>query len=322
MRGGQRSLLGSEDGLQLSVSRPDVGQLVGGTSVRGSSPGQTLVIAQVGGQQAEASLTISPPGSHVVLRDQRGQIIERVDGRERVILPDDVVSTIVPANVGAAERVWIEPGDCTLQIGQQSPRFAVMAAAEGGSVRELAVPLETSDANVLAPDPAAPGRFIAHGFGATQIRALYHGREALANVSVRGNRFLSVNTTLNDGENDFDVTIEVLAAASEGPLEYRAYAAGQTPLATWQPSQPAGPDSRRVVLRSPPMPYKGRSSQYRLILEARDPAGKVQQYPFMFRLVPKLERTDKKAESGKRKGWLRQAIPLSALGFPLSAFPP
>lgn len=493
-RGGRRRLLGPEDGLQLYVSQPDVGRVVDGTSVRGQRPGRTLVTAQFGSQQAEASLNVSPEGSRVVLRDRRGRIIERIRGRERVILPDDVVtysgsgyiggapaarvvdlqfvpdvlrlplgsaggsvrvvelladgrfgrdvtndpalditrpdrvarldrvgaapifrpvdrgetrvgaklgslttvaplliqvgdvavgaarlrvtpdqitmapgetgtlgrvtvdpgtgqspfdidyrlavrgvqgvvavegdkrlrglasgvaavevtavdpgrpydklSTIVQVDVGAAERVWIEPGDCTLQIGQQSPRYAALAAAEGAAPHEVPVPLETGDVNVLAPDPAAPGRFIAREFGATQIRAVYRGREALVNVSVSGKRFLSVNTTLNEGDGDFDVTIEVMAAASEGALEYRAYAAGQTPPANWQPSEPAGAASRRVVLRSPRMPYASRSSQYRLILEARDPSGKIQQYPFTFRLVPKLERTDKKAEGRERK---------------------
>ena len=105
----------------------------------------------------------------------------------------------------------------------------------------------------------------------------------MVNVNVSGKRFLSVSTTLNEGDGDFDVTIEVLAAASEGALEYRVYADGQTPPANWQASQPAGAESRRVVLRSPRMPYTTRSSLYRLILEARDPAGKVQQYPFTFR---------------------------------------
>jgi hypothetical protein len=494
MRGGRPRLLGPDDGLQLFVSRPDVGQVVDATSVRGINPGRTLVTAQVGAQQAEASLIVAPEGSLVVLRDRRGRIIHRIRGHERVVLPDDVVtysgstyvdgappagvvglqfvpdvlrlplgsagaaprivelladgrfgrdvtndpgleiaspervarleraagspifrplapgetsaraklgslatvsplliqvgdvaigaarlrispdvitlapgqttalrrvsvdpgtgqspfdvdyrlavrggqgivaveggkrlrglasgvaavevtavdpgrpydgvSTIAQVDVGAAERVWIEPGDCTLQLGQRSPRFAVLAAGEGSPAHEVPVPLETCDPSVLAPDPASPGRFIARDFGATQLRALYRGCEGVVNVNVSGKRFLSVTTTLNEADRDFDVTIEVLAAASEGPIDYRVYADGQTPPATWQASQPAGAESRRVVLRSPRMPYVSRSSVYRLILEAQDPAGKVQRYPFTFRLVPKLERTDKKAETRKPK---------------------
>ena len=92
MRGGRRRLLGPEDGLQLYVSRPDVGRVVDATSVRGISPGRTLVTAQVGSQQVEASLIVAPEGSHVVLRDRRGRIIKRIRGYERVVLPDDVVT--------------------------------------------------------------------------------------------------------------------------------------------------------------------------------------------------------------------------------------
>ena len=57
----------------------------------------------------------------------------------------------------------------------------------------------------------------------------------LANVTVTGERFLRVDTTLDSGTSDFAVQIEVLAAASEGPLEYRVSAAGQPPQDEWVP---------------------------------------------------------------------------------------
>jgi hypothetical protein len=84
----------------------------------------------------------------------------------------------------------------------------------------------------------------------------------------------------------------VLAAKSEGPLEYRAYLPGQAPADGWQPAEEAG-KCRRVVLRSPPIPYGPRSARYSLTIEARSPgSGTVQSYPFTFRLAPNIERTD------------------------------
>ena len=65
------------------------------------------------------------------------------------------------------------------------------------------------------------------------------------------------------------MTIEVLAAGSEGELEYRVYAEGEAnPKENWVPNQPEG-DSRKVTLRSDTMNY-GRRPEYHLVIEARD----------------------------------------------------
>jgi hypothetical protein len=168
--------------------------------------------------------------------------------------------------------------------------------AQGADGRQYEVPatLETTDANVLRPEPLLPGQFTAASLGSTQVRGVYRSREVFATVTVTGERFLDVNTTLNEGAQDFSVAIEVLAAASEGPLEYRTYVAGQAPAEVWQPAEEAG-EFRRVTLQSPQIPYGPRSARYSLVIEARSTVGgDVQQYPFTFRLAPNIERTDER----------------------------
>ncbi|MHC4402904.1 MAG: hypothetical protein ACYTG0_24860, partial [Planctomycetota bacterium] len=65
-----------------------------------------------------------------------------------------------------------------------------------------------------------------------------------------------------------------------------------TPPGAWVPAEEHGA-TRRVVLESPRIERGPWSSRYGLILEARSlTTGTVQQYPFTFRLAPRLERTD------------------------------
>ena len=145
------------------------------------------------------------------------------------------------------------------------------------------------DTSVLRSEGLS-GRFTAMALGSTQVRGLYRNREVFATVTVTGERFVDVETTLNEGEQDFQVTIEVLAAKSEGPLEYRAYVAGQAPAEAWQAAEESG-EHRRVVLQSPPMPYGPRSARYGVMIEARSPGdGTVERYPLTFRLAPRIER--------------------------------
>jgi hypothetical protein len=111
-------------------------------------------------------------------------------------------------------------------------------------------------------------------------------------VTVSGERFVSVETTPNFGATDFTVTIAVVSAGSAGPLEYRVFGEGTVPPETWVASQESGPD-RRVTLESPRLPYRGEGALYNLVIESRDPGGgAVQRYPFTFRLVRNIERTD------------------------------
>ena len=111
-------------------------------------------------------------------------------------------------------------------------------------------------------------------------------------VTVSGDRFVSVETTPNFGAADFAVTIEVLAASTEGRLEYRVYGEGSLPPETWVASQEFG-EHRRVVLESPRLPYRGEGTLYNLVIESRSAGGGVaQRYPFTFRLLRNIERTD------------------------------
>jgi len=204
----------------------------------------------------------------------------------------DGLSTIATVRVGTPDRLWIEPPAAAIEIGQSTPPFTVMARAADGLVYQVPAVLESGDPNILVADARIPGAFRATGLGATQVRALYRSREALAEVTITGRRFVDVRTTLDEGEQEFGVTVEVLAVQSEGALEYRIYSSGQTPPDRWVPNEPLD-GRRRVVLRSPQIPYGDRTARYGLVLEARSLAdGSVQRYPFTFRLAPNIERTD------------------------------
>jgi hypothetical protein len=178
-------------------------------------------------------------------------------------------------------------------VGETTPRFAVVAQSDDGRSYPVPAALDSMDTRVVRSEGTLTGRFTAVSLGSTQIRGLYRGREAFATVTVTGERFVDVQTTLNEGEQDFYVTIEVLAAKSEGPLEYRTYAAGEPPTETWQAAEEAG-EYRRVVLQSPRMEYGPRSATYNLVIEARPPGSEsTQRYPFTFRLAPRIERMNR-----------------------------
>jgi hypothetical protein len=312
IRGGLRRVLGPESGVSLLVGQQDVAEVIGPLAVRGNNPGRTTVAAQAGAQRAEANLEVIPgtgPGTSDVVvgapglvevygpgygyfgdrrywrggkwREYRGgegygKYVEREPAGEAV-------------QVVAPDRLWIQPPEIVLQVGQAMPPLMVMAQRQDEKPYEVPAALESTDPNVLAPDTEAPGRFVAKAVGQTQLRAEYRGREAFAKVTVSGSRFQQVTARLNPGKDDFSVSIEVLAAQSEGPLEYRVYAAGQSPAETWVSAQVQG-DFRRAILRSPPVPYGPRGSLYHLMIEARDPSGgTIQQYPLTFGLREHIE---------------------------------
>jgi hypothetical protein len=203
----------------------------------------------------------------------------------------DGVSTNATVQVTAADRLYIEPAQVSLQVGQPLPPLAVMAQGAEGPPYQVPATLESMDPNVLAPDPQLPGGFTAKALGGTQVRATYRGRDATATVEVNGQRFVGVTPTLNEGDQDFDVSVKVLAAESEGELQYRVYAAGQPPPENWVPAQQIG-QMRQVELRSPRMAYGPRGTRYQLIIEARSPSGgPVQQYPLSFQLKSRIEET-------------------------------
>ena len=223
----------------------------------------------------------------------------------------DGLSTAATVQVTGSDPLWIEPSSMSLRVGQVTPPLAVMAQAADGLAYQVSANLQSMDPQVLARDPATPGRFVANGLGGTQIRASHRGREAFAEVTVSGRRFVEVREIKDSLTGDaqlFDIGLEVLAAGSEGPLEYRVYAAGQAPAEDWVAAR-AEDGQLRTVLRSPRIPYGPPGSVYRLIIEARSTgddsvppaAGEaVQQYPFSFRLKQQVERADPDIQRGDR----------------------
>jgi hypothetical protein len=197
--------------------------------------------------------------------------------------------TMRPEKGGAEEEaISIKPAVVSLRIGESSPAFTVVARGEGGGESPVAATLESLDPEILAADDSRAGRFVARSFGQTQVRAVYRGQEAFAEATVTGDRFAVVRTSLRSGEDDFSVSIEVLAAKSEGPLEYRVFAADSAPPEAWVPAE-AHEDLQRVELTSEALGYRGRRARYSLILEARVAGrGSIERYPFAFRLEPRI----------------------------------
>ena len=206
--------------------------------------------------------------------------------------PYDGAATSVVVQVIGGGELQIRPSVVSLQTGQQTPAMSVVAVGADGQPFEVPATLESMNEAVLSADPAIPGQFVARALGETQIRAIYRGKDAFATVSVSGRRFVQVDQKLNPGPDDFGVTLTVLAAESEKPLQYRVYAAGQPPEGTqWTAAEPLADGSQQVTLHSPRMQYGPPNSLYNLIIEAKDSAeGVPQQYPFTFRLRPVIER--------------------------------
>jgi hypothetical protein len=235
-----------------------------------------------------------PSGQGIVGITTDGRLQGLSDGTVRVVLranapgkPYDGVSTMANVRVSSF-RLSIQPTDVSLKVGDTTPLMTVLAHEAGRPPYPVPAAFESLDQSVLTPAGLGAGTFVAQGLGGTQVRAVYRGREALANVTVTGERFLRVDTTLESGTNDFAVRIEVLAAGSEGPLEYRVSAAGQPPQEEWFPAQPQG-DQQRALLTSSRIPYGDRTARYSLILEAQPQGGgSAQRYPFTFRLESRI----------------------------------
>ncbi len=244
------------------------------------------------------SITV-PADQDVVTVEPDGRLRGLSGGAARVVVTAvepgtrfDGLTTTATVHVTSPDRLWIEPPGVSVRVGETTPRMTLMA--EGGDRRPHQVPavLESMDEGILRPDGRVPGCFVAASLGGTQVRAVYRDREVLAMVTVTGERFLDVKTELSEGQEDFFVTIEVLAAGSEGPLEYRVEVVGEARPEVWVPAEQSG-QYRRAVLRSPRIKYGPRTARYSLMLEARSSEdGSVQRYPFTFRLAPSIERMD------------------------------
>lgn len=257
----------------------------------------TSVQVDPGAGQASFPVSYSmeiPSSQGIVGATADGRLQGLSDGTVRIVLranapnkPHDGISTAAMVHVSSLS-LSIQPADVSLKVGETTPVMIVLAHETGRPPYPVPATIESLDPSVLAPAGMAAGTFVAQGLGGTQVRAVYRGREALANVTVTGKRFLSVQSTLESGTSDFAVRIEVLAAASEGPLEYRVFAAGQPPQDEWVPAQAVG-DQQRAVLTTPRIAYGDRSARYSLILQSRPQGGgSQQQYPFTFRLESRI----------------------------------
>ena len=202
------------------------------------------------------------------------------------------LSTGVAVQVDNPDPLSIDPADITLQVNETTPPITVTAKGPDGTPYQVQATLESQDEKVLTAAPDAPGRFVAKAMGQTQLKARYKGVSVFATVAVTGKRFVDVKTTPNMGEKDFDVTIEVLAAAAEGPLEYRVYAEGETPADAWTPNKAQG-ESRHVELHTAKLAFGPPGTLYHLMIEARDAATKqVQQYPVTLRAAVTIVREE------------------------------
>ena len=186
----------------------------------------------------------------------------------------------VAVQVGSPETLAFDPPQLSIGVGEITPLVKVTATGPDGSQTSACRPMvESADPNIVDRVPASPGCFVAKALGQTQLKASYKGREATCTVSVSGKRFQDVKWTVTRGKDDFTVNIEVLAAESEGELEYRVYREGATPEENWVPNQPEA-RGRKASLRTPAIPYGQRDEVYHLVIEARDKAGKsIQKYP-------------------------------------------
>jgi hypothetical protein len=204
------------------------------------------------------------------------------------------LSADVAVQVDNADKLAVEPTEMTLQVGETTPPVTVTAKGADGTSYQVPATLESQDEKVLVAAADQPGRFVAKAMGSTQLKAGFRGVDLFATVTVTGKRFVEVKTTPNMAEKDFDVTVEVLAAAAEGPLEYRVYVEGQPAPDAWTPNEPQG-ESRHVVLHSPRMTYGPPGTLYHLMIEARKAADEApQQYPVTLRAAVTIVREENK----------------------------
>jgi len=254
-----------------------------------------------GGQMPfEIDYTVTPADNQNIVAATGGRMIRGVsNGMAQVVVtavdPSGTyngLSTTALVDVTNADQLSITPSTCDLQVGQPTPPFSVMAHPVGGQPYRVSASLQSLDPVILAPDSLAPDRFVGGTFGQTQVVADYRGRQAVATVTVSGKRFLEViPTSVDETAADFEVTLRVLAAPSEAPLQYRVYSPGDTLKENWTDAQMTG-GNIEASLRSPRIARGPYGMQYHLVLEARRPDGSTQKYQYKFQLVSVLKETE------------------------------
>jgi hypothetical protein len=224
-------------------------------------------------------VTVKAPEGQGIVAVNGNNVTGRSVGEVDVTVSSGGQSVQIKVHVSAAGSLSFNPPDYNNLQAAQTVMPAVMAKGADGQEIAVQAPIESLDQKVLAANPAQPGQFVAQSQGQTQLHAVYRGKEVFAQVSVSGQRFEAVKATYNPKGNDqFDMTIEVLAAAGEGELEYRVFEEGAAPKENWVPNAPDG-NSRKVTLLSDLMNVNARDT-FHLVIEARDKNTKtVQRYP-------------------------------------------
>lgn len=244
--------------------------------------GETAVIASAevdpgnGLPHIPVKVKITAPENQGIVTASGDSITGRSVGDATVTLTaENGPSATMSVHVTPPDTITVNPPENNMQVGGKVTPAVMAQPAGGGEPVAVQAKIESLDPNVIDADPSSPGQFVAKSQGQTQLHAVYRGKEAFAKVSVAGQRFQSVQSNYN--RNDKSVTIDVSAAAGEGELEYRVYEEGAAPKENWVPNQAEG-DARKASLRTDPLDTS--KDEFRLVIEARDKAGKsVQKYP-------------------------------------------
>jgi hypothetical protein len=231
--------------------------------------------------------TVKAPDGQGIVSVEGNKVTGRAVGDVPVTVSAGGQTATVNVHVSAADSLEFDPPALDLQPSE-SHAVAVMGKGADGQKVAVQAQIESMDKNVVDADPAQPGQFVAHSQGQTQLHAVYRGKEVFAKVTVSGRRFETVTPTLNNlpGNNaQFDVAIDVLAAASEGELEYRVFAKDANPADNWVKNGPAEGEKRKVTLTSDKLNFGPRGQIYQLVLEARDTATqRIEKYPLNLQL--------------------------------------
>jgi hypothetical protein len=236
----------------------------------------------------------APEGQGIVSVDAENNLTGKAIGQTLVtVAPTDpkyqAMTRQVSVQVGSPAALVFDPPRLTIGVGEVTPLIKITSTSPDGSRISVPALVESADPNIVDRVPSSPGCFVGKALGETQLKASYRGRDAICTVSVSGKRFQNVKWTATRGKDDFTVTIEVLAAESEGELEYRVYREGTTAEETWVPNQPAG-GARKATLTSPAISYGKTDEVYHLVIEAKDKAGKsIQTYPLRLRSTLEIE---------------------------------
>ena len=207
----------------------------------------------------------APEGQGIVSVDAENNLTGKAIGQTLVtVSPTDpkyqAMTRQVSVQVGSPAALVFDPPQLTIGVGEVTPLIKITSTSPDGSRVSVPAIVESADPNIVDRVPSSPGCFVGKALGQTQLKASYRGRDATCTVSVSGKRFQNVKWTATRSKDDFTVSIEVLAAGSEGELEYRVYREGQPPRRLGFPTnRRGGPERPPSPARPFPMARRTRS---------------------------------------------------------------